>query len=44
MEYHLRTKLNGNSDVVGTIAGLGDASATQYGPWKIRAIFSSVCP
>lgn len=28
---------NGNlqdSDVVGTIAGLGDASATQYGPWK----------
>ena len=28
---------NGNlqdSDVVGTIVGLGDASATQYGPWK----------
>lgn len=28
---------NGNlqdSDVVGTIAGLGDASATKYGPWK----------
>ena len=34
IKYYNENGVLQDSDVLGTITGLGDASATQYGPWK----------